>query len=416
MEETGINGQVTTGCNPLSETLLKNSAELLGSPFVTNTDENLNDGYPVFEWQIPPYQFKGSGTESDPYQISSKEELEIMRDLVNSNYFPSYCQAWYIQTADIDLENELWEPIGTRDNTGTDLSAPLFWGNYNGNYHKIINLYVNKEYNYAGLFGSLRGNKAIENLLVYGNVNGAFRAVGGICGEIVNGGGSVRNCAFIGNVNGNGHAVGGIAGVIYQNGTIENCYHIGTVTNSGVRTGGLVGWIDVGRLSGTAILKNSYHVGSVSGQTNETSGAIAGLMVNNGETDGEIHILNCYYLKGDAPSGTNGEADKCDTMMLTSSLLKLIAEDLGTAFVKSPDNILNDGYPVFTWQISVTGDVNEDGNITVSDVIMLQKYLHGKIKFTEQQFHISDVTSDGIVNIFDLIYLKRMLLKKGILQ
>lgn len=33
--------------------------------------------------------FKGSGTADDPYQISSKEELKKMRDLVNSTYFSS---------------------------------------------------------------------------------------------------------------------------------------------------------------------------------------------------------------------------------------------------------------------------------------------------------------------------------------
>ena len=413
MAETGYpNG--TAECIRLSSKILKSADELLGSPFVANTDDSVNDGYPVFEWQATPYQFKGSGTENDPYQISSKEELKIMRDLVNSKHFDSYAKAWYIQTADIDLENEVFEPIGTRNAHGIDLDAPLFLGNYDGNYHKIINLNVDKKYAYAGLFGSLRGNHAIENLIVYGNVKGAARCVGGICGEIVHGGGIIRNCAFIGNVTGNGDCIGGIVGVIYQNGIIENCYHIGNVTNSGIRTGGLVGCIDVGRMyeNGKGILRNSYHAGTVSGQNNETTGAVVGSMYDDKKYASEMYVSNCYYLKDDAPVATNGETSKCDAVMLPSNLLKLIAEDLGTPFTKNSDETLNNGYPVFYWQTALTGDINQDGTVTVNDAVLMQKYLHSKQKFTKEQYTNADINRDGKVNVYDMILMKRKLLEK----
>ena len=406
MAETGINGQVTTGCNPLSETLLKNSAELLGSPFVTNTDETLNDGYPVFEWQITPYQFKGSGTETDPYQISSKEELKIMRDLVNSKFFTSYNEAYYIQTADIDLQNEQWTPIGTFVIDNALNSNAAFYGNYDGNYHCIKNLNVNESSNYSGLFGRLGENKSgiVKNLSVSGNVNSSGIFTGGICGEI-SFDSKIFNCSFNGTVNGNNY-VGGIAGKIHKDGTISSCYSNCTV-NGTSKVGGILG------LNGencNFTLTNSYHTGKVTSET-DNSGAIVGEIWNN--DDGSIvSIKNCYYTNSDAKQAVTGEYDG-DILALSPSLLKLIAEDLGTAFVKSPDNSLNNGDPVFTWQISGTGDVNGDGSFNVSDVVLFQRWLLHDKTASLNNWKNADFYADGILNIFDLCLMKRMLINQS---
>jgi len=419
MAESGINGYITTGCSGLSETLLKSGAELLGNPFVNNNEENgFNDGYPIFEWQSTPYQFKGSGTAEDPYQISSREELETMRDLVNSNYFhKQYDSCYYVQTADIDLENELWEPIGTRMKNGVNLSKPLFRGNYDGQCHTIKNLYVNKTGNdgYAGLFGSFRGNLAIENLVVYGSVScdANHGCVGGICGEIVNGGGTVRNCAFIGDVYGK-ETIGGIAGTVYQNGSIENCYHIGKVVSTlekeGKQVGGISGHIVVGdHVSGIANIKNCYHIGELIGAPDQTGG-IVGYSDFITKVEGEAHVSNCYFMKDDITVGTNGKFNTCETIGLTSNLIKKIAEDLGEPFVTNTAPELNDGYPVFYWQTSsVKGDVNLDGKVSVSDAVMLQDWIlcSGELICWEN----ADLYKDNIINVFDLIELKKMLIK-----
>ena len=56
--------------------------------------------------------FEGSGTEENPYKISSKEDLFALSSLVNDMKTNDlYGHAYYIQTADIDLEHELFEPI-----------------------------------------------------------------------------------------------------------------------------------------------------------------------------------------------------------------------------------------------------------------------------------------------------------------
>jgi len=54
------------------------------------------------------------------------------------------------------------------------------------------------------------------------------------------------------------------------------------------------------------------------------------------------------------------------------------------------------------------GDVNNDGNFTVSDIITLQKWLHGNGSLSN--WENADFCKDGIINIFDLISMKRKML------
>lgn len=310
------------------------------------------------QWISQTGVFKGSGTYEDPYQITSKADLAKMRDLVNDPIQTKvYGYAFYAQTADIDLENEEWIPIGNRMANGKDLSVPLFYGSYNGYGHSIKNLNVNEtEGNkYSGLFGSFRGDGIIENLIVYGSVKSNGGAVGGIAGEIVNGGGTIRNCAFIGDVTGY-YSVGGISGVIYQSGLIENCYHNGNVSKiekeDAGRIGGIVGELDAGyfeTIVGNAIVRNCYNVGNVNGKE-ESVGSIVGYMNLQNKSQGELSVINCYSIKGQADIKANGTYSTYDVVQLNDSTIKKIADDLGEPFITDIDGSINDGYPVFNWQ------------------------------------------------------------------
>ena len=57
--------------------------------------------------------------------------------------------------------------------------------------------------------------------------------------------------------------------------------------------------------------------------------------------------------------------------------------------------------------------INADGEISVTDVIALQKYLHGKETLGFGNFLNADVNNDGSVNIFDLCLLKKQLVTKS---
>lgn len=54
------------------------------------------------------------------------------------------------------------------------------------------------------------------------------------------------------------------------------------------------------------------------------------------------------------------------------------------------------------------GDTNNDGEINVSDAVILQSYLIGSISVGYE----ADLNQDGKINIFDMIVLKRMLMKE----
>lgn len=56
------------------------------------------------------------------------------------------------------------------------------------------------------------------------------------------------------------------------------------------------------------------------------------------------------------------------------------------------------------------GDVNTDGSITVSDVVLMQKYFIKTEKFNIVQYAVADFNNDGTVNIFDVIELKRFVI------
>lgn len=417
MAETGAPDGIT-GCTKLASAALKACADMLGSPFVDNTDETVNDGYPVFEWQSTPYQFIGNGTAEDPYKISSKEELEAMRDLVNSTYFnPIYGHAYYKQTADIDLQGESWIPIGLgydgNDGLGVyNYTTRMFFGSYDGNRHSIHNLIVNQQWNDSGLFGFIRGKSAIVcNLAVDGSVSNAANCAGGIVGQPQYGA-VIKNCAFIGDVSGEDY-VGGISGYAWSGTSIINCYHNGNVSSEG-SSGGIVGSIKFGSANSDgdySVVENCYHAnGTVTGTV--CSGGIAGECVYYNGIDTTIDIKNCYFSAGTAATTTCENATSDNTLALPENLMKKLAEDLGSVYADNPDETLNNGYPVFAWQLATygQGDINFDGKVSVADAVLLQGYLLCRFSFNETEYYAADLLEDGSVNVFDMVVMKRILI------
>jgi len=83
------------------------------------------------------------------------------------------------------------------------------------------------------------------------------------------------------------------------------------------------------------------------------------------------------HITESATNTTSSNATLDNTLVLPGSLLKKIAEDLGDVYINNSDANLNNGYPVFTWQLEnqedIIGDVNLDGKFNVFDVILLHR-------------------------------------------
>ena len=56
------------------------------------------------------------------------------------------------------------------------------------------------------------------------------------------------------------------------------------------------------------------------------------------------------------------------------------------------------------------GDLSENYVVDVTDIVIMQKYLSGKLKFSERYFQIADMNQDDAVNIYDFILLKKAVL------
>ncbi len=406
----GVNNTETDGCTGLHYQTLKNAPSWLGVNYF-KAEPDQNDGYPVFYWQMRA-PFNGSGTEEDPYQISTKAELKKMRDLINNPQVNSmFTYAYYIQTADIDLNDEKWIPIGSFYEDDTSLTVSnhaIFRGHYDGNYHRITGLNVNNTRYYSGLFG--RVTKAtVQNLSVSGSVSGT-NCVGGVVGEMGYGG-LIQNCDFTGNVSGT-TLVGGILGKAHGGGSISSCYANAEVSASGGMAGGIAGYILVGNHANSVdgSIENSYFSGSVKGTL---QGGISGATTTDTVKTNTITFKNNYYLNTAADgSAVNGAAQSGCTG-LASSKLKNIAADLGSPFVNNFSSTLNDGYPVFEWQLDIEGDVNADGQFTVIDLVMLQKWLLCTQDASLTNWQAGDLCADGRIDAFDLAVMKRKLSAKS---
>ena len=225
--------------------------------------------------------FAGKGTAADPYEIQNVEDLKKLAEKVNgdetANSGVTYEGKHFKLTADIDLNNEPWTPIGK--------SGLPFRGTFDGDGYKITNLKITGG-SYAGLFGYVgyaKGADAnavavIQNCNVTGEVNG-YNHTGGIVGYASNNT-HILNCSFQGNVEGNGENRGGIVGDTSIDCEVSGCYVTGTVTG-GSAVGGIAGW-------GAGTIENCYALADVTART-AIAGGIAGYYCSN------FTIENCYY-------------------------------------------------------------------------------------------------------------------------
>lgn len=199
-----------------------------------------------------------------------------------------------------------------------------FEGTFDGNGHKISNLYVDRA-DRAGLFASVYG-ASIKNLTVEGTVVGSssngsdITGVGGIVGysfsQIV-----IENCVSNVNVSSSCENTGGICGYVNDvDSVIRNCINIGNIESKSDETGGISG--------NPGIVYNCANFGAVSGRSNVAgiagntekdvslcynAGAIyasdgassAAAIANVSGTDtGFYHY--CYFKEGTADAAFNG--------------------------------------------------------------------------------------------------------------
>ncbi len=176
----------------------------------------------------------GTGTELNPYIISTAAHLARLAYATNNNIQTTSGRydksAYYKQTADINLNDHLWQPIGNSSNN--------FNGTYDGGLYEIINARINSQVEYnVGLFGTT-SNAQINNISLNKANISASSTVGGIVGCPMTG--TISNCRVISSkINATNNYAGGIAG----NGTttIANCSVLSSNISAKSYSGGIMG-------------------------------------------------------------------------------------------------------------------------------------------------------------------------------
>ena len=265
----------------------------------------------------------GTGTQEDPWLITSQEDLIALAEFLNSGNAETFdtenagvgnCHGYYFkQTADIDLTGVTWEPIGYS-------GSYYFAGNYDGGGHSITNAVSTGKvdpdgFATAGIFGWVAFG-SVENLHVK-NANfvatgqNNYSYVGGIAGVCY--GSSIKNCSVENSSlesrrNNNNNCAGSIVGYS-TGGTFEKC----AAENNQIRTmaygGGFVGEVDddPDYGVGNSTFTNCYTANcSISSKTDDVQGVslvggFAGEM-----TDSRLTIQNSYVYQ--ATLSTEGTA------------------------------------------------------------------------------------------------------------
>ena len=217
----------------------------------------------------------GSGTENDPYQIRTAEQMNAIGTAPGD---------WY-KNFQLRADINLGEYTGTEYNIiGTDTNQS-FGGVFDGNDHTISNLSLRTTRQwYTGLFGCVSGE--IKNL---GLINPDIFAQGGKVGSLVGGleQGSVTNCYVEkASVSGNNY-IGGLVGT--TSGRIVYSYSTGTVSGN-TYVGGLVGFVR------DATVNSCYSRAGATG--NRSVGGLAGM------TSNEFSVISNSYATGFVQGGT----------------------------------------------------------------------------------------------------------------
>ena len=283
---TVFNGKVTVTPGSIIESGTFNGEVINNGTITGGVFNNTVSGSGTIKGGTFNTPMTGSGTETDPYQISTADQLKLFRDIVNgSNGQTQNRGAYAVLTANIDLNNEPWTPIGNY----TEGNQIYYEGTFDGGGYTISGLNVTGKFRCASLFGAVKGG-TIKNLTVAGNVSHNYSStgldchVGGIVGSALDAA-TIENCSNNCSVTGgSGDFIGGIAGSNINNARIIDCYNVGTITGTIIETGGVTGF-NMGTIS------NCYNVGTIKMLHN--SNAVGEIVGNNVGT-----VKNCYYLAG----------------------------------------------------------------------------------------------------------------------
>lgn len=214
----------------------------------------------------------GTGSDADPYQIATGAQLAYLSERVNGG--ESYEDKQFVLTADLNLDNRSWAPIGK--------DGSPFRGSLDGQEHTISKLSI-LDGTQLGLFGVFEG-ESIRNL-------------------------NMQKVKISSNT---AEGSGALAGGIDNMATIENC-HVRDVTIRGIINGGLVGFQRLGsnstrteaRYLDCSVL--NLTIDQIRSDGKAKSGGLVGIV--NAHDQGDSFLIENCRTEGSITVTNSGEGD-----------------------------------------------------------------------------------------------------------
>lgn len=217
--------------------------------------------------QTVPVLFTGNGTEQNPYQIKTVDDINRLSQFIYATGF-DYANTYFKVMNDIAFaETDTLSPIAKGQ-------AHQFNGIFDGNgktisgykYENIV--VVNSAAKphpmgypgrYMGFFGKIGSSGRVSNLNLDGSIK-LYSYAGGVVGDLY---GTVENCTVSGDitVSNQGYS-GGIASRIYAGGVVRGCTFKGSISTKTGGNGGIASYAYA-----DALIENCTMDGSVSGTT-----------------------------------------------------------------------------------------------------------------------------------------------------
>jgi hypothetical protein len=313
----------------------------------------------------------GDGSSGVPFQISNAAELIRL-----STTTADWTSKHFVQTADIDLNDCEWTPIGT--------AATKFTGSYNGAGLTIQGFKIDTIYadiynaNNIGLFGLVSGG-TIKNLVLDGAINSNGGLVGGLVGKVDNASTVIQNVKVLVDITYPGlNYAGGIVGS-FEAGTIRYSAFLGSFSASDeyAAIGSFTGYVASGNtqhsygravMSGTSAVKagmNGYSSVRVSSSYTVTPGANFGItgfnssgIVTNSFWDTTVGP-SIARPDGTAVAGATGKTTTQlgDIATYSAAGWNIVSgweafSTSGTPKIWGICSGVNDGYPFLLWEYS----------------------------------------------------------------
>ena len=255
----------------------------------------------------------GSGTQDDPWLISTAADLKALADYINSGKaidcdidgcgedIGNFHGCYFKQTADIDLQGAAWDPIGYSDE-----SHFYFSGHYDGGNHVIRNAVssgiTDNGYTLAGIFGSVYfgsiSNLHIENVEFSAEGNNKQAFAGGLAGIVLDS--EIANCSVSGSklsssrAPSNSNRAGGLVG-LSSVGKFTKCASVNNQIQSSEYCGGFIGELDDSYANGSSSFTDCYVANSTvtaSSSNVQNSNCVGGFC---GQVTEEIlSLTNCF--------------------------------------------------------------------------------------------------------------------------